>query len=381
MKAKLELETATTEQEVKSHIAAWKQLEQRALEDNVYLSAAFLTTALKYFGRPYRLVFVYEKTDTSRELIAVAPFTLFPRTRLNPFKRLSTFHCFHMFLPYPLLDRIRAQAAVRALWDWLDDPRQPWGLILVEQIDKSGLTWKTIEAELNRRQRKYWVKRAFPQAMHINKTSFEHYQASLPRSIRRNYQRRWRKLNEAGQVEVLLHRNLDRDPDLAERFIELEQRSWKAKAEGSLLDVPENALFFKEITRVLAGLNQLFFVEVRLDQKTIAMNLSFIFGNTLFGYKTAFDEDYRKYSPGIVALMHETGFFYQTPGLKLAQSGTDIPGSYLEHYWRETAHMHGMTIPTRRLAARAYVALAPPLFRVLERFRRKRGKGDPVSAI
>ena len=75
MKASLELETATTEQEVSSHVAAWKQLEQRALDDNVYLSAAFLTTALKYFGQPYRLVFVYEKTDEGRELIAVAPFT------------------------------------------------------------------------------------------------------------------------------------------------------------------------------------------------------------------------------------------------------------------------------------------------------------------
>jgi CelD/BcsL family acetyltransferase involved in cellulose biosynthesis len=361
--------TATSLAEIESHRAAWLDLMLRAVEDNFYLSPAFMLATLRHHAlESYLVVFVYRADAGGERLVTVAPFSCNRPTLKIPFTVLSGFASPHGYLSHPLLDRDDADDALEALWEWIEQPTQPWQMIFFQGVSEASPFLPRLKSLLEKRGRRFLSKRMFMRPMLGRYESFDAYLASLSPTRRKNYRRRWKQLMNDGTVDVVLHRNLDQAGDLAERFLQLEQRSWKGLHGTAMACEPEDTGFFREMVENGGRTGNLFFVELKFNGKLIAMTSNFIVGQTLFAFKIAYDPEYQEYSPGILVEIETVKLFQATPELLRGEGGA-TGESYLRSYWRDLVEMRALYIAMPGLLPHGYLSLLSSLWRGKRIFR------------
>ena len=199
--------------------------------------------------------------------------------------------------------------------------------------------------------------------------SFEEYIGALRPARRKHYRRRWRQLQDAGTAQVVLHRRLDDVKDLAERFMHLERLGWKGERGSALASVPSNAAFFREVVENFARHEQLFFVELKLDGRPIAMTANFVSGRTMFAFKIAHDPAFKHLSPGILAEVQTVRLFLETPELVCGEGGCSGP-SYLSSYWRDLREMRAVYVAMPKWRAGPYLTLVSAVWKLRDLWRR-----------
>jgi CelD/BcsL family acetyltransferase involved in cellulose biosynthesis len=350
--------------EIEPHQDAWRELMPRAQEDNFYLSPCFITAALKYHAAPgsYLVVFVYCRDERGEQLLAVAPFTLMRTSIRLPLPALCGLSTPHGYLSHPLLDRDRAGVALATLWAWLEQPQHPWRLVYFNNICETSPFLPLIKSVLQKQRRRFRSHRMRARPMLDRHADFDAYLASLPPARRKNYRRCWKHLEAAGQVEVHLHRALDDTNDLANRFMQIEQRSWKGMQGTAMGCEQADAEFFSDIVKTYGSENRLFFVELNFNGQLIAMTSDFICGQTLFAFKIAYDPAFQEFSPGMLVEIQTARFFHETPELAQGEGGTS-DSSYLRSYWRHLVGMQEFYVAMPHASPRLLLLLLPFIWR------------------
>lgn len=359
-RAQYRCEVATSLAGLEPHIAAWEDLERRSLDDNFYLSPPVLAATLRHFGdrHPYYVVFVYKSDDRGDRLVACAPFSLTPATLRVPVATLETLVSPYSYLSDPLLDRDHAPSALSAIWDWIEQPGQPWRLVVLRQVSVRSRAWPLTLAELDRRGCEHWVKESTPRAVLKRSWSFETYVEQWSASRRKGYRRKLRRLEALGEVEVVAHRRLGQAPDLAQRFMDLEAKGWKGENGTAMALDPSSSAFFSDITDASSAQGRLFFVELKLDGRSIAMTSNYILGHTMFAFKIAHDPQFEKFSPGTLVEIETIRMFHETPELLVGDGGTS-GGSYLDSYWRDQTLMQVVYVSTSHFASELCIRAIP----------------------
>lgn len=330
----------------------------RALEDNVFLRPELVLPALRHFGgeNPVVLAFIYRGGLRGERLVGCAPLSRLRPALRAPFGALSTLAVPHLQQCYPALDRDEAAPALAALFGWLEAGHRP--PLLLEQIGSDAPTWGHLQAEVAARRLPLWREAERVRPMLDRHESFEAYLQTLPPSRRKGYRRRLRDAERLGPVTFRLHRDLAAVEDLADRFMAVERLGWKGEAGSALADRPAEAAFFREVVSALGARRSLFFVELTIGGRTVAMTSNFVAGRTLFCFKTAYDPAFGDCSPGILAELEGVRLLHEDPGLLRADSCSSAD-SYVRAYFRQE----------RRLQ-RLWVATGGPASRLLVRTRR-----------
>ena len=81
-------------------------------------------------------------------------------------------------------------------------------------------------------------------------------------------------------------------------LVELESRSWKAKNRSGLFFLPHIDKIYKNYCPELVAKNQMRISTLFINQRLIAYEIGFTLGKTYGMHNIAYDEDYKKYSPG-----------------------------------------------------------------------------------
>ena len=323
---------ATERSELAAHADSWRELESAALDASAYLSPDFVIPALRQDPNgKHRVLLVRRHHRGGRRLIGCAVFTLQQRSPGLPFKTMSTWAYPHAHLCTPLLHRNHAQEAARALWDWLDAHPESWLLGRWRGIPLRSSTWMILLEILAERGRDTWVRHGYERPILKRHACFNNWLHSLSKRRRKGLQRKWRILGVQGNVQVRLHRDLS-DRGVARRFMELEALGWKGEQATAMRCDPGKARFFEEVTARFGRRQALFFVELQVDGRAVAMTANFVSGDILFAFKVAWDPAYRRRSPGILAEVQTVRLFHECHELKLGESGTGA-GSYLSSYW------------------------------------------------
>ncbi len=125
------------------------------------------------------------------------------------------------------------------------------------------------------------------------------YLEAMNKKFRTNTRRQMRNLLSAGTVTYLSSRDPAALPALLDLYLHVEQRSWKAKVQGTIGRDPRRVEFF----RGLAGADQPFRLEVGLlllDGAPIAGSISGEFERRSYALQVAYDERLARLSPGSV---------------------------------------------------------------------------------
>ena len=166
--------------------------------------------------------------------------------------------------------------------------------------------------------------------------------------FRQNVRRSIRKLDSLGALRfetVTDGRDLKR---AVQDFLLLEKRSWKGR-QGTALACDPQDLSFAELALKSGGAPKVACDVLSLDGKAIAANVNLITGNCLFGFKSAFDDAYRKYSPGNISHYLAAQAILKDGTFAMADSSS-LPGNPIESIW-----------PDRVIVGRVLQSVGAPL--------------------
>lgn len=134
-----------------------------------------------------------------------------------------------------------------------------------------------------------------PQGEDKEKLTQQFYK-SLRKHLRNELSRRQRRLEELGKVEFVV--TGEYLPELMEKYFELEAKSWKGRNGTAVTCDPRSAKLHHDFAREVATRNALYIYELKLDEKTIAMIINIMYDKQTIHWKTSYDEEYSRYSPG-----------------------------------------------------------------------------------
>ncbi len=132
----------------------------------------------------------------------------------------------------------------------------------------------------------------------------EHF-SSLKKHFRQDLKRRSRRLQELGKVEFVASREYS--PELMRKYFELEAQSWKGRSGTAAVCDARSQKLHEDFARAVADQNALFIYELKLDGKTIAMGINIKYARQTIFWKTSFDENYARYSPGHLVIQEFLG--------------------------------------------------------------------------
>jgi CelD/BcsL family acetyltransferase involved in cellulose biosynthesis len=117
-------------------------------------------------------------------------------------------------------------------------------------------------------------------------------------STRKKMRQDWNRLSSAGAIDIV------NDPatsnDAVEVFLALEAAGWKGKEGTALLSNPSDARFARRFLANLAAERKASVAILRLNGQPIAAQILLYEGDMAYTWKTAYDEAYAKYSPGVL---------------------------------------------------------------------------------
>lgn len=131
-------------------------------------------------------------------------------------------------------------------------------------------------------------------------TAEEYFEGAVRGKKRKELRRQKNRLAELGELQFQRSDGGGNPDKWIDEFLALERASWKGEA-GSALDcTPQTRNMFREALRGAAAKGQLELLDLRLDGVPLAMLVNFICAPGSFSFKTAFDEGYARFSPGVL---------------------------------------------------------------------------------
>ncbi|WP_160165569.1 GNAT family N-acetyltransferase [Conexibacter woesei] len=165
--------------------------------------------------------------------------------------------------------------------------------------------------------------------------------------------RRRAKLRKQGQrLSELLGAELrvdERAGDAAalERFLALEAAGWKGEQQTALAANRAHRAFFLEMATGLAAEGRLRLSTLSAGDDVLAMSCNLRSGDAMFGFKSAFDERYRRYAPGIQLMFETVRAFHAEGDVRLFDSCSESDSSLPNEVYGERIALTSFVLAAR----------------------------------
>lgn len=308
---------------------AWQALADRAVEPNVFYEPWMMLPALRQFHAKARLEIyaVYADFLNDSRLVAFVPFEREAWAFGLRSRRRRLLRYYYCALCTPLLDREFGSDAMAELLRGL---RSSSGLYEFSHVNADGPVMQAIVAALGEKWRgeaAQIITRAFltPYA------SAEDYLASTfkPKK-RRAMQKREDQLRQHGEVDYGTLTSERALSQWIEEFLAVEASGWKGQAATAFASVPGGADFFRSICWNAHGRGRLEMHALRLSGRPIALLCLFSAHGELAAFRTAYDEQFSRYGPGVLLAVWHSCMLHEREEVRAMDSCAD-PESRLDN--------------------------------------------------
>ncbi len=334
--------------------AAWEDLSANASEPNVFLEPWFLEPGLASFctDPDQHLFLLWAGEPSHSQLLA-----LFPIGVTNRFGRWRVTHIqnwlhHNSFLGTPLVRQNFEELFWTALFGHLDNIKWP-GFLHINGMTVNGVLDQTMRQVCASQGRRCDLVAEEVRALLQSDLEPEAYYTSTVRAKKRKELRRQaNRLSELGNVQFTQH-NDDANLNLwTDEFLSLESKGWKGESGSALDNSPTTRTFFTNVLKGAAAAGQLERHDVRLDGQPIAMLVNFLSAPGSFSFKTAFDEAYARFSPGVL-LQHENLNILKNPDIRWMDSCAAEGHPMIDSLWSERRHVGRFSIELSGIARKA----------------------------
>lgn len=334
------VEVARSYVELLEHVEAWDRLAERAIHPNVFYESAIFLTAVKNFASRWRLccVFIYRKNDgSSRELIGFFPFL---GSRKGPFGAVRFYHLvnhIHCFLCSPLVAKNELNDVVAALHGWMDsapDGVRIFGFYKMAVDDELGSYLAKQLIRKNYGFREFTYQRAL---LVPNNSGEQYLRDSLKTKKRKEYRRLLRRLESIGPVTFEVQTDDCDERRWTHQFLDMELSGWKRKTGFAMGQTKEGVDTFYDLVDFLGSRDRLVLHTMHVAGEPIAMKINLLSadGRGIFAFKIAYDEEFAKYSPGVLLELENINDLHRRAGIEWADSCADPNHPMIDHLWRE----------------------------------------------
>ncbi len=245
----------------------------------------------------------------------------------------------------PHLDREFPEAALTSFINHLKSP------IVLHSLEVNGPFWNVLARQDAQVSILATWQRA---ALHLTGTYESWAESNFGAKRRREYRRLTNRLSEMGKLEFLsLETGRDCKPWAAD-LLALEAAGWKGKRGTAMAANPGLGAAFKDACQFLGAAGKLRFWKLAIDGKPVAMMYAIVEGDRAWLHKMTYNEDYAKFSPGILLALFAIERLYAEGGVRLVDSCA-IPGHpMMESFLRDRLHMADVMVAPHSVGTRRF---------------------------
>ena len=331
---------------------AWDALAECAAEPNPFHEAWYLLAALRAHDPAGSVKLL--RVEADGDLAGILPLQPTGRYYRWPIPHLSGWSHANCFLGQPLVARGLERPFWRAVLAWADRNAGRALFLHLLHMPLDGPLYAALQSVLAEQGRLGAVVHREERALLASEQSPQDYfEASLSAKKRKELRRQYTRLSELG--ELSFERSSD-DTGLtrwAEDFLALEHSGWKGAQGSALASHQTTTRMFKEALSGAAARGRLERLTLTLNGEPIAMLVNFITAPGAYSYKTAFDERYARFSPGVLIQRENLALLGRTD-IAWCDSCAAADHPMIDHIWRE-----------RRAVGRLSIAIGGTLRRAL----------------
>lgn len=322
-------------------------LTNRALEPNIFFSARFLAPAMpRLEDRVIKLMLIRDETEAHSRMRLLAPFSVekpgfsvgasIIRIWSNPFGPLGT----------PLLDREEAAETLDNMLEALARPEAGLpGILVVPDMLLDGPVAGLLRAVAMDRGLSVAVTDKVERPFLESTLDAEEYLAqSMSSHHRREMRRQWRRLSEHGEVTYLVARQPEEIRYHLEEFLTLEDSGWKGRRKSAMVADRYRAAFAREAINSLAETDNVRIHSLALDGEAIASMIVFVSSGEAWTWKTAYDENWARYSPGKLLMDRLTEWHLDDLNIRRTDSCAVPDHPIMSRMWTERQTVGTMII-------------------------------------
>lgn len=278
---------------------AWSDLAAAAAEPNSFAEPWFIAASLRHFcsEAPPRLLQVWE----GQLLLGVMPLEIADTYGRLPLRFVQNWRHDQSFLGTPL---VRA-GAERAFWTAalraLDQARWAPGLFHLRAVVENGPVHRGLADAARDLGRGCAVVHRLQRALLDSDLSpRDYYERHVRKKKRKEIARLRNRLGELGPIRASVLADARDLPDWCETFLALEKAGWKGSNGSALGCEAHKAAFFRAALDEAWAAGRLQFRRLDVGERPLAMLVNFLAPPGSFSFKTAFDEEFARFSPGVL---------------------------------------------------------------------------------
>ena len=328
-------------------VRQWRELAARALEPNVFYEPDFALAAAPVFGRDAGAFLVWSGTSP-RQLLGFFPARV--ERRRYGFNLPLLVGWTHPFAPLgaPLVEREAAEPIIAA---WLAhiaaDPALP-GVAMLPLLPQAGPFAAALDAIARRGQMPAADFDRHQRALLAPAGERSHY---LDRAIGKHrlkeLRRQWRRLSETGAVLFTTATEPGAVTTAIEDFFALEAGGWKGRAGTAAAQHQDSRAFMQTAMPALAADGKVAIDRIMVDGRTIAATIMLRSGRCAWFWKIAYDENFARFSPGVMLSAVLTNELVDDTTLVQTDSCATANHPMIDHLWRERLALCNRMIAVR----------------------------------
>jgi len=337
----------------------WAALADSASEPNAFAEHWFVAAALRTMppGHDIRMI----EARRGDRLIGLLPFEIVRGYARLPVLVVQNWCHDHAFLGTPLVAAGEEEAFWAAAIDALNAADLPANLIHLWRMSEGGPVERAFGGPVvHRRIRAFLQSDLAPAA---------YYERAVRQKKRKELRRLRNRLADLGTIEA---RILDDRAQLGawcDAFLALEKAGWKGAEGTALACAAHSESFFRQLLAAAWEEGRLQFRRLDLDGRPIAMLVNFLCPPGSFSFKTAFDENYAHYSPGVLIQIDNLDIL-DRPGIDWMDSCAAQDHPMIDSLWTERRSIVRVTLPLQGWRRRIVWALCRALEIASARLRR-----------
>jgi hypothetical protein len=326
---------------------SWRDLAERAVEPNPFYEPDCLVPAATHqsYGDEIQLVVA---TDGDR-FYACMPIRHVSRWRSLPYRIVTTQVRRMTYLGTPLVDADHGSEAVKAMLEVLvEERRSGKSRVLVVQELTDGPVALLIRTAASELGLPLIIFESFDRGFLGRHDPPAYQQAHSVKTLRNLYRKQRNLGKELGVSADIVDRASE--PEAIDDYIALEASGYKADVGVAMATVPGEAEYFRAMCQAFAAAGRLQLLSLSARPKSPAMIAWVRGGDTIFQFKWSYDEQFAKYSPGIILHTEAMRYFDEKTDARFLDTCT----------WGEN-EMINRLYPDRRPITSYFVILGPSL--------------------
>jgi CelD/BcsL family acetyltransferase involved in cellulose biosynthesis len=261
-----------------------------------------------------------------------------------PMPHLSSWLHANCFCGVPLVAKGAEVPFWQAVLRWADARPGAALFLHLRGMVLGGPLYAALEAVAAQGSRQLEIVHREARAMLASDLSSDAYlESALSGKKRKELRRQASRLAELGAVTVERHTDTDGLAEWCDAFLALEASGWKGKAGSALANHASTAHLFRDSLQGAAERGRLERLALTLDGRPIAMLASFLTPPGAYSFKTAFDESYSRFSPGVL-LQTENLRILERSDIDWTDSCAAADHPMIDHLWRERRTMARLSI-------------------------------------